>query len=75
MTWLPYLLLLFCLAFIDQEALAWINLRVAQLELFLKSLPLRLKLEWEIYQIRHNKDKYLKMADEILKEYRTDETD
>ena len=74
MTWIPYLLLLFCLAFIDQEALAWLNLRVAQLELFLKSLPLRLKLEWEIYQIRRNKDKYLKMAEQILEDLK-DETD
>lgn len=68
MTWLPYLLLLFCLAFVDHETLDWVNLRVAQIELFFKSLPLRLKLEWDIYQIRRNKDKYLKMAEEICKE-------
>ena len=73
--WLPYLFLLFTLAFVDQRTLDRVNLQVARFELFLRSLPLRIKLEWEIFLIRRNKAKYLKMAEQILKDLESNETD
>lgn len=33
-----------------------------------KRIPLKLKLEWEIYWCKRSMKKYLRMADEIIKE-------
>ncbi|AGK86704.1 hypothetical protein S-CBP42_0054 [Synechococcus phage S-CBP42] len=33
-----------------------------------RKLPLKLKLEWEIYWCKRSMKKYLRMADEIIKE-------
>lgn len=68
MKWLPYLCLLLVLAFVDQRFLDNLNLQVARLELFFRSLPLRLKLEWDIYFMKNNMKKYIKMAEEIRRE-------
>lgn len=66
--WLPYLFLIFTLVFVDAKTLERVNLNVARLELFLKSLPLRLKLMWDIYWIKRSHKKYLDMARKIQEE-------
>ena len=48
-------------------------LQVLRFSQFLRVLPLRIRLEWDLYWIRHSRDKYLKMAEQITKEL-TDET-
>ena len=72
--WLPYLFLIFTLCFVDRQVLDRINLNVARVELFFRSLPLRLKLEWELFWIKRNQKKYLDMARKIQQEL-TNETD
>ena len=43
-------------------------LQVLRFSQFLRVLPLRIRLEWDLYWIRHSRDKYLKMAEQITKE-------
>ena len=50
----------------------FVYLQLLRFSQFLRVLPLRLRLEWDIYWIRHSRDKYLKMAEQITKDL-TDE--
>ena len=66
-----YLLLfgfLLALCIIDFNIVKFLDLQLQVLQLAIRALPLRLKLEYDIFFIRFNKRKYLKMADEILKD-------
>lgn len=56
------------LCVIDFNIVHFIHLQLKRLELAVEKFFFRLKLEWDIYMIKHNKAKYLKMAKEILKE-------
>ena len=59
---------------IDENFAAWAYLQVLRLGLFLRTIPLRLRLEWDIYWMKRNMGKYLKMAEEIRKEIEDNET-
>lgn len=76
MNHLSYLFLIFALCFIDQNVIKFIDLQVRRLELFLQSLPIRIRLRYEIFAIKQGwwDKKFEKMADEILKDLK-DETD
>ena len=66
-----YLLLfgfLLALCIIDFNVVKFLDLQLQGLQLALRAFPLRLKLEYDIFIIRYNKRKYLKMAEEILKD-------
>ena len=42
--------------------------------LFIRKIPLRIKLEWEIFLIKRDKDRYLKMAQKILEDLHETDT-
>lgn len=76
---LNYSTLIICFVFVFLLALEpllpeWIFLQTQRLLLFLKSFPLRLKLQWDIHHASKDWKRYLKMADEIMSDLRTDET-
>ena len=75
MNYLPHLLLLAAVLWVAscEHRTHFFYLQVLRFSQFLRALPLRLKLEWEIYKIKNSHDKYLKMAEQITKEL-TDET-
>ena len=62
------LLFLLVLVYLDPEARLTAHILVEQLFLDLRRIPLRLRLEWDIFWIMRNKNKYLKMAQEIRHE-------
>ena len=64
---------LLALCIIDFNIVHYLDLQLRRLGLALRAFPLRLKLEYDIFIIRHNKRKYLKMAEEILKDLQKDE--
>ena len=65
---------LLALCIIDFNVVHYLDLQLQRLGLALRSLPLRLKLEYDIFIIKHNKRKYLKMAAEIIKDLEKNET-
>ena len=71
----PHILLLVAVIWIgaEENRTHFFYLQVLRFSQFLRALPLRLELEWEIYKIKHSRDKYLKIAEQITKEL-TDET-
>ena len=64
---------LLALCIIDFNVVRFLDLQLQRLGLALRAFPMRLKLEYDIFIIRHNKRKYLKMAEEILKDLQKDE--
>ena len=64
---------LLALCIIDFNIVHYLDLQLRRLGLALRAFPMRLKLEFDIFIIRHNKRKYLKMAQEILKDLQKDE--
>lgn len=54
------------LCVIDFNVLRFLDLQVKRLELAVEKFFFRLKLEYDIFMIKRNKDKYLKIAKEIL---------
>lgn len=65
-----YLFFVFVIALcvIDHNIIHWLYLQFKRAELAVEKFFFRLKLEYDIYMIKHNKKKYLKMAQEILKD-------
>lgn len=63
----------FILVASDERLTHYVYLQLLRLSQFLRVLPLRIRLEWGIYQIKHSRDKYLRMAEQITKDL-TDET-
>lgn len=56
------------LCIIDFNVIRFLDLQLKRAELAVEKFFFRIKLEWDIYMINHNKKKYLKMAKEILKD-------
>lgn len=54
------------LCVIDFNVLRFLDLQVKRLELAVEKFVFRIKLEYDIFMIKRNKDKYLKIAKEIL---------
>jgi hypothetical protein len=67
------LVFLLALTLLDPNVVQFIYLQVELVLLEFRKLPLRLKLEWDIYQIKHGRDRYMKMAEQILKDLNKDE--
>jgi hypothetical protein len=67
------LVFLLALSLLDPNVVQFIYLQVELVLLELRKLPLRVKLEWDIYHIKNGHARYLKMADEILKDLNKDE--
>lgn len=59
---------LIALCIIDFNIVRFLDLQVKRFELAVEKFFFRLKLEWDIFIIKYNKRKYLKMAQEILKD-------
>lgn len=66
MNYIYFLLFLAALCFLDRNIIDWLFLQVKRLELAIEKFFFRIKLEFDIFIIRYNKHKYLKMAKEIL---------
>jgi len=62
------LLILLFLVYIDPKSRMTAHIIVEQLFLDARRLPLRLRLEWDIFWIRRNKNRYLDMAKKIQKD-------
>lgn len=71
------LLFVFILALtaLDRNVIPFLYLQFERLSLAIEKFFFRLKLEVDIFVIKYNKQKYLKMAKEILQELRPDEAD
>jgi hypothetical protein len=67
------LVFLLALLLVDPNIVQFIYLQLELLLLEIRKLPLRIKLEWDIYHIKHDRNRYLKMAEEILKDLNKDE--
>lgn len=63
---------LVALCLLDQNFIQYIYLQAEVLVLELRKIPMRIRLEWDIYRIKHDHDRYLKMAEEILKDLNKD---
>lgn len=65
-----YLFFVFVIALcvIDHNIIHWLYLQYKRAELAVEKFFFRLRLEYDIYMIKHSKKKYLKMAQEILKD-------
>lgn len=51
----------------------WLTLQLQRLSLFLNTFLFRLKMEWDLYLIRFQKNKYERMAQDILRDLHTNE--
>jgi hypothetical protein len=67
------LVFLLALLLVEPNVVQFIYLQLELLLLELRKLPLRIRLEWDIYHIKRDRNRYLKMANEILKELNKDE--
>lgn len=56
------------LCVIDFNIVRFIDLQVKRLELAIERFFFMLRLEWDIFWIKRNKDRYLNMAKDILKD-------
>lgn len=56
------------LCVIDFNIVRYIDLQVKRLELAVERFFFMLRLEWDIFFIKRNKERYLDMAKEILKD-------
>jgi hypothetical protein len=51
----------------------WLSLQLQRLSLFMNTFLFRLKMEWDLYLIRFQKNKYERMAQDILRDLHTNE--
>lgn len=56
------------LCIIDFNVIRFLDLQLKRAELAVEKFFFRIKLEYDIFMIKRNKGKYLKMAKEILKD-------
>ena len=63
-----FFVFILALIIIDFNVAHWIYLQFKRFELAVEKFFFRIKLEFDIFIIRYNKRKYLKMAKEILKD-------
>jgi hypothetical protein len=63
-----FLALVLALCVIDFNLVKYIDLQVRRLELAIERFFFMIRLEWDIFWIKKNKDRYLDMAKEILKD-------
>lgn len=61
------------LCILDHNIIHWIYLQFKRFELAVEKFFFRIKLEYDIFIIKYNKRKYLKMAKEILADLQKDE--
>ena len=64
---------LLALCIIDFNIVRFLDLQVQRFTLAIEKFVFRIKLEFDIFIIRYNKRKYLKMAKEILSDLQKDE--
>jgi hypothetical protein len=64
---------LIALCIIDFNVVHFLYLQFKRLELAIEKFFFRIRLEWDIFIMRYNKRKYLKMAKEILEDLTKDE--
>ena len=63
------------LIILDYNFVHFFDLQLKRLWLSVRKVPVRLKLEWDIYFMKNNMNKYMRMAQEIRKELGVDEAD
>ena len=63
-----FFVFILALIIIDFNVAHWIYLQYKRFELAVETFFFRIKLEFDIFIIQYNKRKYLKMAQEILKD-------
>jgi hypothetical protein len=63
------------LIILDYNFVHFFDLQLKRLWLELRKVPVRLKLEWDIYFMKNNMKKYMRMAQELRKELGVDEAD
>lgn len=63
-----FFVFILALIIIDFNVAHWIYLQFKRFELAVEKFFFRIRLEFDIFIIRYNKRKYLKMAKEILKD-------
>ena len=73
MNYIYFFVFLTALCVVDFNVVRFLYLQFKRLELALEKFFFRIKLEYDILIIRYNKRKYLKMAQEILKDRNKDE--
>lgn len=73
MNYIYFFVFVGALCVIDFNIVRFLHLQFKRFELAVESFFFRLKLEFDIFIIRYNKRKYLKMAQEILKDLNNDE--
>lgn len=56
------------LCIIDFNVIRFLDLQLKRAELAVEKFFFRIRLEYDIFMIKRSKDKYLKMAKEILKD-------
>lgn len=73
MNYIYFFAFLAALCIIDFNIIHFLYLQLKRFELAVEKFFFRIRLEYDIYIIRYNKHKYLKMAQEILKDFNKDE--
>ncbi|AGK86730.1 hypothetical protein S-CBP2_0024 [Synechococcus phage S-CBP2] len=68
-----FFVFILALIIIDFNVAHWIYLQYKRFELAVETFFFRIRLEFDIFIIRYNKRKYMKMAQEILKDLEKDE--
>ena len=68
--WLVYLTLMGLGAWmiIDPWFALYVDVYTRYLALQIRVIPMRLRLEWDLFFIRRQRDKYLRMAEQIRKD-------
>jgi hypothetical protein len=63
------------LIILDFNFVHFFDLQLKRLWLEVRKVPMRLKLEWDIYFMKTDMKKYMRMAEELRKELGVDEAD
>jgi hypothetical protein len=61
------------LAILDPNVIIFLGLQCRLLLLELQKIPLRIRLEIDLFRIKHDRKRYLKMAEELRKEMGIDD--
>lgn len=63
------------LILLDFNFVHFFDLQLKRLWLEARKAPMRIKLEWDIFFMKNDMKKYMRMAEELRKELRIDEAD
>lgn len=63
------------LIILDYNFVHFFDLQLKRLWLFLRKVPIQIKLEWDIYFMKNDMKRYMRMAEELRKELKIDEAE